>query len=230
MTVGAAEANNIIIQTLMQDGDELATQTPTYKQVWGLAQNRGSVVRPFHMQPDKGWQLDTDDLDAQVNEINALFYNYTGILQRDARPAGTSGDQLGNEIPEGGPVDEGGIKEMAASVVASSRRVDELASALPEVELDEAAQLKRIAALQEENDRLERELKEEEERLEAERIAEEQRVERERKEEEERLEAERIAEEQRVERERKEEEERLEAERIAEEQRVESELKEEEER
>jgi mediator of RNA polymerase II transcription subunit 21 len=96
-----------------------------------------------------------------VNEINALFYNYTGILQRDARPAGTSGDQLGNEIPEGGPVDEGGIKEMAASVVASSRRVDELASALPEVELDEAAQLKRIAALQEENDRLERELKEE---------------------------------------------------------------------
>ena len=49
----------------------------------------------------------------------------------------------------------------AASVVASSRRVDELASALPEVELDEAAQLKRIAALQEENDRLERELKEE---------------------------------------------------------------------
>ena len=53
VTVGAAEANNIVVQTLLGSGDELATQTPTYKQVWGLAQKsclastrpRGPVTR-----------------------------------------------------------------------------------------------------------------------------------------------------------------------------------------
>ena len=68
VTVGAAEANNVIIQTLLESGDELATQTPTYKQVWGLALNRGHVVRPFHLDSDNGWALDVDDLDRQVND------------------------------------------------------------------------------------------------------------------------------------------------------------------
>jgi hypothetical protein len=37
---------------------------------------------------------------------------------------------------------------MAASVVAASRNIDALASSLPEVDMNEAAQLARIAALQ----------------------------------------------------------------------------------
>ena len=37
VTVGAAEANNIIMETLMEPGDELACLSPTYKQVWGIA-------------------------------------------------------------------------------------------------------------------------------------------------------------------------------------------------
>ena len=55
---------------------------------------------------------------------------------------------------------------MAASVVASSRKIDELAAALPEIDLDQGAQLKRIAKLQEENDALEKELLAEMERAE----------------------------------------------------------------
>ena len=101
----------------------------------------------------------------QVNEINALFYNYSGVLQRDARPAGTSGGELVDDLPEGGP-DAEQIREMAASVVASSRKIDELAAALPEIDLDQGAQLKRIAKLQEENDALEKELLAEMERAE----------------------------------------------------------------
>jgi hypothetical protein len=46
-------------------------------------------------------------------------------------------------------------------VVASSRKIDALASALPEVELDTEAQLERIRALQRENDELEKELADE---------------------------------------------------------------------
>lgn len=68
VTVGAAEANNVIVQTMLEAGDELATQTPTYKQVWGLAQNKGCGVKPFHLLPDEGWRLDIDDLNAQVTD------------------------------------------------------------------------------------------------------------------------------------------------------------------
>ena len=73
VTVGAAEANNIAIQTLLEPGDELATQAPTYKQVWGLAQNKGCGVKPFYLKPDEGWRLDIDDLDAQVTDKTRMI-------------------------------------------------------------------------------------------------------------------------------------------------------------
>ena len=89
VTVGAAEANNLVMQTLMEPGDELATQAPTYKQVWGLASNAGHVVRPFHMSADSGWALDIDDLNAQVRtntRIVALCNpnNPTGYILTEA--------------------------------------------------------------------------------------------------------------------------------------------------
>ncbi len=73
VTVGAAEANDIIMKTLLQPGDEMATLTPTYKQVWGIAENAGHVVRPFHLRPENGWALDIDDLNAQVNEKTKII-------------------------------------------------------------------------------------------------------------------------------------------------------------
>jgi aspartate/methionine/tyrosine aminotransferase len=89
VTVGAAEANNIIMQTLLEPGDELVTQTPTYKQVWGLAENSGNKVRPFHMLPDAAWSLDVDDLNAQVNDKTRIIAicnpnNPTGYIMTDA--------------------------------------------------------------------------------------------------------------------------------------------------
>ena len=89
VTVGAAEANNIIMQTLMGPGDEFVTQTPTYKQVWGLAENSGNQVRPFHMLPDAGWALDIDDLNAQVCDKTRIIAvcnpnNPTGYIMTDA--------------------------------------------------------------------------------------------------------------------------------------------------
>jgi len=73
VTVGAAEANNVAMQTLMEPGDELATQAPTYKQVWGLAQNKGCDVKPFHLLPDEGWRLDVDELNAQVTDKTRMI-------------------------------------------------------------------------------------------------------------------------------------------------------------
>ena len=73
VTVGAAEANYIICNTLLGPGDEIATMTPTYKQVWGIAENNGHPVRPFHLRPENGWALDIDDLNRQVNDKTKII-------------------------------------------------------------------------------------------------------------------------------------------------------------
>ncbi|MEM7332693.1 MAG: aminotransferase class I/II-fold pyridoxal phosphate-dependent enzyme [Chloroflexota bacterium] len=89
VTVGAAEANHIIMETLLEPGDEVATLTPTYKQVWGLGENAGITVRPFHLRSENGWALDIDDLNAQVNEKTKIIAvvnpnNPTGYIMTDA--------------------------------------------------------------------------------------------------------------------------------------------------
>ena len=88
VTVGAAEANNIIMQTLMEPGDEVLTQTPTYKQVWGLATNAGHKVRSFRLDPDQGWAIDLDELSAGVNDKTKIIAvvnpnNPTGYIMTD---------------------------------------------------------------------------------------------------------------------------------------------------
>ncbi|MBT8079716.1 MAG: aminotransferase class I/II-fold pyridoxal phosphate-dependent enzyme [Gammaproteobacteria bacterium] len=73
VTVGAAEANNLIMNTMLEPGDRVVTQTPTYKQVWGLALNYGHDVRSFRLQSESGWALDSDELNAAVDASTKLI-------------------------------------------------------------------------------------------------------------------------------------------------------------
>ena len=73
VTVGAAEANNIIMQTLMEPGDELLTQTPTYKQVWGIAANSGNAVKSFRLVSEEGWAVDTDELKTGISDKTRII-------------------------------------------------------------------------------------------------------------------------------------------------------------
>ena len=89
VTVGAAEANNIVMQALLEPGAELLTQTPTYKQVWGLAANAGNPVRTFRLIPESGWALDIDELNAGVNDNTRIIAvvnpnNPTGYIMAEA--------------------------------------------------------------------------------------------------------------------------------------------------
>ena len=68
VTVGAAEANQIILQTLLETGDEFATVTPTYKQAWGIATNNGNSVSTFKLDPEQAWALDIDELNRVVKQ------------------------------------------------------------------------------------------------------------------------------------------------------------------
>ena len=73
VTIGCIEANFITFQTLLEGGGEVAVQVPCYLQSWGLAHNLGAVRRTFNLDPDRGWALNTDSLEAAVSDKTKLI-------------------------------------------------------------------------------------------------------------------------------------------------------------
>lgn len=62
VTVGAAEANSVVVSTLVEPGDHVVSMTPGYFQVWGSCLNRGAEVEAFPLDPERGWRPDLDAL------------------------------------------------------------------------------------------------------------------------------------------------------------------------
>ncbi|MBL8699602.1 MAG: aminotransferase class I/II-fold pyridoxal phosphate-dependent enzyme [Alphaproteobacteria bacterium] len=73
VTTGAAEANYLIIHTLLEPGDEMAVMAPNYQQVWGIATNRGVKVSTFHLDENKGWALDVESLRRAITPRTKLI-------------------------------------------------------------------------------------------------------------------------------------------------------------
>ena len=73
VTVGCAEANFITLQTLLAAGDEMVVMLPNYMQIWGLGHNFGFQVRAFHLQEERGWAADLDELNQVVTEKTKLI-------------------------------------------------------------------------------------------------------------------------------------------------------------
>ena len=73
VTVGCAEANFITLQTIMSPGEEMVVMLPNYLQLWGLAQNNGLRIRPFHLREELGWAPDLAELAAAVTESTRLI-------------------------------------------------------------------------------------------------------------------------------------------------------------
>ncbi len=89
VTVGCVEALLITLQTLAEDGGEVAVMLPNYMHAWGTAQNVGLEVREFHLLPEAGWALDVDELEAVVNENTSAIAvcnpnNPTGYILTDS--------------------------------------------------------------------------------------------------------------------------------------------------
>ena len=66
VTVGASEANYILANTLLVEGDEVAVMRPTYMQFSGAATNLGAEVRTFSLNENKAWALDIEELQEAV--------------------------------------------------------------------------------------------------------------------------------------------------------------------
>ncbi len=88
VTVGASEANHLIVSTLLQPGDEVVTVSPGYQQLSGNALNAGFTVKTVPLVEEDGWALDTDALAravgprtrviAIVNPNNPTGHIFTG--------------------------------------------------------------------------------------------------------------------------------------------------------
>lgn len=73
VTVGAVEANNITIQTLLKRGDAISIMLPNYMQIWGVAKNYGLNISEFNLQEDQAWALDGDGLRKSVSDSTKLI-------------------------------------------------------------------------------------------------------------------------------------------------------------
>ena len=66
VTIGAAEANYLAINTFLEPGDEIVLVLPNYMQIWGVATNRGCRIREVYLDVDDDWSLDPSALHETV--------------------------------------------------------------------------------------------------------------------------------------------------------------------
>lgn len=73
VTVGAIEANYLVLKTLLAAGDEIVVMLPNYMQVWGLARNHGLALKTFHLREESGWAPDLAELESVVTARTRLI-------------------------------------------------------------------------------------------------------------------------------------------------------------
>ena len=66
ITVGASQANNLVCQTVLQSGDHVVVMSPSYRQVWGIAQNMGCHVHQLRLSEYHGWKLDFEKIESLI--------------------------------------------------------------------------------------------------------------------------------------------------------------------
>ena len=72
VTVGAAEANSLVAQTLLRAGDRAVVMQPGYQQLRGLATNLGATVADLPLCEHDGWRPDLDALEGAAQGGAAL--------------------------------------------------------------------------------------------------------------------------------------------------------------
>ena len=91
VTNGTSEANFVAIWSLMEPGDELVVMLPNYMQIYALGSVWRGDVKPLHLQAERGWSPDLDQLNRIVGPRTRAIAicnpnNPTGaILSHDAR-------------------------------------------------------------------------------------------------------------------------------------------------
>ena len=118
ITHGAAGANALVYETLVEPGDQIVSFTPAYQQHVSIAESYGAEVRQLRLREENGFLPDLDELRALVSDRTRLIVfsnpnNPTGslmgraTLQAIARIAAAHGAYvLGDEVYRG--IDQAG--------------------------------------------------------------------------------------------------------------------------
>lgn len=73
VTTGAIEADFLIANTLVKPGDTVIVQFPAYQALYSTAQARGARVKYWHMDIDKGYEPDINELKSLIDEKTKLI-------------------------------------------------------------------------------------------------------------------------------------------------------------
>lgn len=73
VTVGAIEANYLVIRTILDPGDEIVVMLPNYMQIWGIAKNHNLNIKTFNLVEENGWAPDLDELESKVSSSTKLI-------------------------------------------------------------------------------------------------------------------------------------------------------------
>lgn len=73
ITNGSAEANFLIVMSLLNPGDELIVFVPNYLQMWGWAKALGVIVKEVQLREELGWQPDLADLEEAVSDKTKMI-------------------------------------------------------------------------------------------------------------------------------------------------------------
>lgn len=85
---GAIGANNLVLNTLVEPGDEVVAVTPTYQQLQSIPESIGATVKLLPLRRENNYLPDVDELQSLVNEKTKLIVinnpdNPTGSLMRE---------------------------------------------------------------------------------------------------------------------------------------------------
>ena len=84
-THGAAGANALVLQTLVDPGDHVVSIMPTYQQLYSIPEMCGAKVDIMHLKRENGYHVDVDELRSLVTDDTKLICinnpdNPTGAL------------------------------------------------------------------------------------------------------------------------------------------------------
>jgi aspartate/methionine/tyrosine aminotransferase len=72
-TIGASLANHIAMASLLNAGDEVLIEQPTYELISSAASYLGTAIKRFPRRPENGYQIDPDDVRRTVSPRTKLI-------------------------------------------------------------------------------------------------------------------------------------------------------------
>ncbi len=77
VTSSTSEGNMIGVNTVVNNGDEVLIQTPSFMQIPGLLEANGVRIKKYELKEENGWELDIDEVnECMTDKTRVMAFNY----------------------------------------------------------------------------------------------------------------------------------------------------------